>query len=105
MVVANANLAPKVRASPAHRATPRPHHAAMVPKARHALKARARVAVKPVAAKNDAVIRVLTAVLMAKAVPHRVVHAQKAVVLPVVVKVAKTAVATTVMNCHATSTL
>lgn len=70
--------------------------------------AAAKVAtVTAVAAKSNVATRVLTTVVMAKAVPHHVVHVLKAVVLHAVVKVAKavkTAVATTVTSCHATST-
>ena len=106
----------KVRARPVHRAMVLLHHAAMAPKARRALKARAMAAVKAdergvvkaVVAKNNVAIPVLTTVVMAKAVPHRVVHVLRAVVLLGVVKVVAKAVKTVVvrmaMSCHATST-
>ncbi len=111
MVVAvHAKHAAKVKALPVHRAMALLHHAAMARRAHPALKAKATVAAKAVAtvvaAKSNAAIRVLTTAVMAKAVPHRVVHAQRAVVQAAVVKVAKavkTAAATMAMNCHATS--
>ena len=86
----------------------------MAHKAHPALKVKVMVAVKVVvilavtmvlAVKSHAVMCVLTTVVTAKAVPHRVVHVLKAVDQPVVVKAAKgvtSAVATMAMNCHAT---
>ena len=99
----------KVRAQPVHRAMALLHHAAMAPKAHPALKAKAMVAVKAVAtvvaARSNAATRVLTTVVMAKAVPHREVHVRKAVAPTVVVKaVAKSVANTMATSCHATST-
>ncbi len=110
-----ASPAPKVRASPAPHAMPHPPHAEMDHKAHRVLKARAMLAVKvavmatakAVVARSSVAIRALTTGVMAKAVPHRVVHVLKAVAQPVVVKAAKvvkTADATMATNCHATST-
>ena len=110
VVVVPAKPVAKVKAPHVHRATALLHHAAMVRKAPRALKVRGMAAAKAdatvVVARNNVAIPVLTTVVMAKAVPHRVVHAQRAVVQAVVVKVAKavkTAAATMAMNCHATS--
>lgn len=111
--------AAKVKALHVHRAMALLHHAETdhrAHKAHRALKAKAMVAVKAVAtvvaAKTNAATRVLTTVAMVKAVPHRVVHAQRAVVQAVARKAAmvkaatrvvKTAAAMTVTSCHATS--
>ena len=107
---APAKHAAKVRAQPVHRAMALLPHAAMAPKAHRALKARAMAAAKAGATvdavKNNVAIPVLTTVVMAKAVPHRVALVQKDV-LPVkaeVDRVAKTIAEKTATSCHATST-
>jgi hypothetical protein len=85
----------------------------MAHRAHHALKDRATVVVKATAKASEMVhvdksseaSLVLTTVVRVKAVPHRVDHALKAVVLRVEVKAAKedkTAAETMVTNCHAT---
>ena len=113
VAVASASLAPKVRASPVHRAMhPRPH-AAMVHKAHLALKARATAAVKVAAmvgAQSHAAMCVLTTGVTAKVVPHHGAHVQKAVGRAVARTVADKAVAKSVANtmatnCRATLTL
>jgi hypothetical protein len=115
---APAKHAAKVKAQPVHRAMALLHHAAMAPKAHRALKVKATVAEKvvavmAVAVKNNVAIRVLTTVVMAKAVLHRGVHALRAVVQGAAPKVAmavaatqaaKTVVVTMATSCHATST-
>jgi hypothetical protein len=54
-----------------------------------------------VAARSNAATRVLTTVVMAKAVPHREVHVRRAVAPTVVAKSVANTMAT---SCHATST-
>ena len=111
MVAVSVSHAPKVRASPVHRATTHPHHAAaMAHKAHRVLKAKATVAEKvaavmAAAVKSSAAIRVLTTVAMAKAVRHLVVRVLKAVAQVVVHKAGGKTVATTMTSCHATSIL
>lgn len=113
MAKAPAKHVAKVRAQPGHRATALLHHAAMVRKAPRALKAKAMAAVKAVAARSNVAIRVLTTVVMAKAVPHHAVHVLKAVVQVAAhraamavadTQVAKTVAETMAMSCHATLT-
>ena len=103
-VKAPAKHAAKVRALPVHRATALRHHAEMVHRAPRALKAKAMADVKVVAGKNNVAIPVLTTGVMAKAVPHLAVRAQKAEAPAVAVKAAVKSVANTMAtNCHATS--
>jgi hypothetical protein len=67
-----------------------------------AVKAAVTVNVMAVVDKSSVATHVLITAATVKAVPHRVVHALKAVAQPVVVKVVKTAAATTATNYHAT---
>jgi hypothetical protein len=94
-VKVNGNRAPKVRVSPDHRATLRHLHAAMAPKAKAALKARAKLKVA-----------VLTTGVTAKAVVHATVLALKAEApTPTAAdKVGKTVVARMETSYHATLT-
>ena len=105
--------AAKVKALPVHRAMAHPPRAAMDPKVHRAWMARAMVAVKAVAPKNNVAIRVLTTGVMAKAVPHHAVPVLRGVVQVVVLRAAmavadtggvKTTAATMATSCHATST-
>ena len=76
----------------------------MARKAHPDLKVKAMAAAKVVVARSSAAIRVLTTVVMAKAVPHHVVHVLKAVAPTVAHKVAAKTVATTMTSCHVTLT-
>ena len=105
-VKAHAPLAEKVLH--AHRATAHPPHAEMAHRAHRALKLRA------MADESNVVIPVLTTVVMAKAVLHRVVHVLRAVARVAALKagmavagtrVDKTVAAMMVTSCPATLTL
>jgi hypothetical protein len=76
----------------------------MARKAHPDLKVKAMAAAKVVVARSSAAIRVLTTVVMAKAVPHHVAHVLKAVAQPVAARVVKTAAGAMATSCHATLT-
>ena len=99
----------RAKAQRVRRATVQHLHAAMVPKVRPDLKAKAmhaeRVDVKADEAKSNAAIHVSTTAAMAKAVPLHAAHVMTAVDLVAahkVVRVGRTATAKTVTSCRAT---
>jgi hypothetical protein len=102
----------RAKAQRVRHATVQHLHAATAPKARPDLKAKAmhaeRVDVMADEAKSNAAIHVSTTAAMAKAAPLHAAHVMTAVDLVAahkVVKVGRTATATTVTSCRATLTL
>ena len=114
VAVVVASVQHAARAQHVRRAMVQPPHAAMPPRAPLGLKAKGMVAVKVDArvavVKSNAAIHDSTTAVMAKAVPHLVAHAPRAVAQAVARKVGKaamgvkTATAAMVMSCRATST-
>ena len=108
--MAKAHARHAAKAKHALRAMDQHPHAAMHHKAPPDLKAKVMAAakvdamavVKAAVAKSNALTRVLTTGATAKAAQPLVVHVQKAVALPEVVKVVKTAATTIAMSCHDT---